>query len=154
MWNFKKMDPAVRQQRQAEALEMVVFALRVCKVLDDNALGFCYEHPVNASSWNEPQALQIIQSVRGGRMVCFDQCAVGLVSPKGQPMKKRIRFFTNVLGIEDEFCAKQCTCAGGQHTRIQGSELGIPLSVHAQKYPQTMLRSLVACARQRRAEHP
>ena len=49
---------------------------------------FVFEHPATAKSWHTA-AVRNVSALTGVRIVTFDQCRYGLVSPAGQPMRKR-----------------------------------------------------------------
>ena len=78
-----------------------------------------------------------MQRLPGVSSVVFDQCMVGLVSPSGNPMRKRTRLLTNSQAVVSAFSNKMCDCSHC-HQIIQGSDMGIKLSVWAQKYPENM----------------
>ena len=141
MWNFKKMRKADVQRRKVTAHEMVDHGADLClKQVSEERL-FCFEHPAPAKSWSTTK-LQTYVDTPATYQVTFDQCAVGLVSPLGTPIKKRTRFWTNSPGICKVFAEKQCTCTV-EHRRIQGSEAGYKLSKWAQKYPAKMVKAIL-----------
>ena len=70
----------------------------------------------------------------GTQFVPFNQCRLGLLSPLRGPMKKRTRFLINVPSSVHHLNQIQCMC-GRQHTRVQGSESGQPLSTGSQFHP-------------------
>ena len=102
---------------------------------------FAIEHPFLASSWSHPSfaALHRLPSVRAA---VFDQCRFDLVSPAGTPMRKRTKILTNCRAIFQLFDGKLCQCTV-PHRRISGSELGIGVSQHSQRYPERMIAALV-----------
>lgn len=141
MWNFKKMHRLVKEAKKKSAFAMVENSV-------DGALHqhyaerlFCFEHPARASSWTTTILKEKVK-LPGTYEVCFDQCAVGLVSPLGEPMQKKTRLWTNSPGIVEVFSQKQCSCQV-QHRRIEGSECGFKLSKWAQKYPDKMVKCLL-----------
>ena len=144
MWNFPRMSRAEKARRKKEAHQMVDQSVDSC--LEQHRWGrlFCFEHPIRASSWKTTKLAKYMET-EGTYLVCFDQCSVGLLSPMGEPMMKRTRLWTNCEGIVEIFSKKQCRCCV-PHRRIQGSQLGIQLSKHAQKYPPEMVKGLVAGA--------
>eukprot|EP00438_Fugacium_kawagutii_P010346 Skav210917 [mRNA] locus=scaffold4127:40486:41746:+ [translate_table: standard] len=146
MWNFKKMSPKMIAARRKEAHAMVSQAVDSCKEQHDSERFFVFEHPNRASSWRTTKLKQAIRWP-GTYTVDFDQCSLGLVSPLGQPMKKRTRLFTNSRVVVKRFAHCQCRCET-EHRRIQGSECGVQLSKHAQCYPPNMVRLLLQCAKE------
>lgn len=144
MWNFPRMSKREIARRKKEAHQLTDQAVDSC--LEQHRWGrlFCFEHPCRASSWDTTSLAKHKNEV-GAYLVCFDQCRVGLTSPLGEPMMKRTRLWTNSKSIVEIFSKKQCRCSV-PHRRIEGSELGIQLSKHAQKYPPTMVKCLVAGA--------
>lgn len=142
LWNFKKMKKMVRISRQADADSMVNTAVDSCLVQDSNQRLFAFEHPATASSWKEHKKLVAAILTPGTYTVTYDQCAAGLRSPSGQPMKKRTRLWTNSRGIVNHFKKFQCRCQT-PHKRICGSEQGHKLSVWAQAYPKKMVNHLL-----------
>lgn len=145
MWNFKKMSKAERQRRKKAAFKMVDQAWQSCLTQHDNAKLFCFEHPANATSWSITLLKEKMHTDQT-YTVLFDQCAVGLKSPLGAPMKKRTRLWTNSPGICQVFSSKQCNCTV-EHRRIEGSEGGFKLSKWAQKYPPMMVKCLLEGAK-------
>ena len=144
MWNFPKMTKAEKARRKKVAHQMVDQAVDSC--LEQHRWGrlFCFEHPIRASSWSTT-SLAKHKDEEGTFLVCFDQCSLGLVSPMKEPMMKRTRLWTNCEPIVEIFSKKQCRCVV-PHRRIEGSQLGIPLSKHAQKYPPEMVKCLISGA--------
>ncbi|CAK9078273.1 unnamed protein product, partial [Durusdinium trenchii] len=146
LWNFRKMQPAVRKRRQGEAHSMVDTAVDRCLEQRDRGDLFAFEHPANASSWRQHRKLAKARKTKNTYEVLFDQCAVGLRSPSGKPMKKRTRLWTNSLAMVRRFKVMQCKCQQ-PHKRICGSEMGYKLSKWAQCYPKKMVNTLLLGAK-------
>ena len=142
LWNFKKMKALVRILRQADADSMVDTAVESCLTQHRQGRLFAFEHPATASSWKEHKKLVAGLKQRGTFTVVYDQCATGLKSPSGQPMKKRTRLWTNSPAIVRRFKKFQCQCKV-PHKRICGAENGHKLSVWAQCYPKKMINNLL-----------
>eukprot|EP00435_Cladocopium_sp_Y103_P058695 s693_g20.t1 len=141
MWNFKKMHRLVKALKKKRAFTMVENSVDSALVQHHAERLFCFEHPARATSW-KTTVLKEKLKLAGTYEVCFDQCAVGLVSPLGQPMQKKTRLWTNSPGIVEIFQQKQCSCQV-EHRRIEGSECGYKLSKWAQKYPDKMVKCLL-----------
>ena len=146
LWNFRKMQPAVRKRRQGEADSMVDTAVDRCLEQHDRGDLFAFEHPANASSWRQHRKLAKARKTKNTYEVLFDQCAVGLRSPSGKPMKKRTRLWTNSLAMVRRFKVMQCKCQQPRK-RICGSEMGYKLSKWAQCYPKKMVNTLLLGAK-------
>ena len=68
----------------------------------------------------------------------FDQCCLRLASPvEGRPIKKPTTIMTNSATLAALFSPLTCSCSVA-HRHIEGSEGGISLSKHCQKYPWRM----------------
>ena len=59
LWNLKKMEAAVREQRMAEAEQLLSFGISRCMVQYIRGHWFGHEHPWRASSWDHPDAYWI-----------------------------------------------------------------------------------------------
>ena len=59
LWNLKKMEAAVREQRMAEAEQLLSFGISRCMVQYIQGHWFGHEHPWRASSWDHPDAYWI-----------------------------------------------------------------------------------------------
>lgn len=152
MWNVKKMSEPVQLQREHEAVQLFEFGMEVGKqqLLSNN--GFIHEHPETASSWKRPSVQELIHL--GACKSSFDMCRFGMVSPKtNMPLKKGTTLLSNVSQVQVAFHRKRCVChpifdIGGKmvkHRTIQGSDHGVRLSRHAQKYPPILCRTLARC---------
>ena len=74
----------------------------------------------------------------GVQTVAFDMCACGMVSPLGEPIRKRTKLMTNHPGLATEISKYQC-CKKHKHRAIEGSQLGHSLSKWAQVYPDGLV---------------
>ena len=110
----------------------------------NNSRGFIFEHPMTARSWMEP-LVQDLLARPGVFTVDFAQCRYGLRSPAGNTLKKPTKLMSNMPSVLAEFSNKVCTCEGGHRGRIEGSELGVRVSTHAQAYPPLMVDALARC---------
>jgi len=142
MWNIPKMDPAVFQSRMAAANKLLHFTVTLMKLQSKLGGGFCFEHPVAASSWQDPLVVHAVATIPDCQVVNFDQCTIGLRSPAGGILKKRTKLCTNMPAIQAVFLDKQCRCTV-PHTRIQGSGLGFNIAAHAQVYPSGFVQALL-----------
>lgn len=141
LWNFKKMKASEKRRRKKAAVAMVEQAVDSCLAQHDAGRLFAFEHPNNATSW-KITSLKRKMATPGTYTISFDQCSVGLVSPMGEPIRKRTRLWTNSPSIRDLFESKQCACIC-DHRRIEGSQCGFSLSKWAQTYPPKMVKCLI-----------
>ena len=144
MWNFPKMSAALIESMKKDAKTMLYHTVDCCKLQHEENRLFCFEHPQRARSWKQPKVKTAVRT-EGTYLVSFDQCAVGLKSPLGQPMRKRTHLWTNSLAVQRLFSKCQCRCTV-PHRRIEGSELGNSLSRWAQTYPKPMIELLLQAA--------
>ena len=143
-WNAPKMDPEIYAEKRIDAETMFNYSCDLAVLQDSNGLGFILEHPAPASSWSLPKARGLL--TRPGVIETnFDQCAVGLVSPGDEPMKKRTKLVSNIAGVSQLFGPMQCACVV-PHRQIQGSQNGFRLSTYAQSYPRQMCDLMVQAA--------
>ena len=140
MWNYKKMTKAQFQRRKRDADAMVKQAVDSCLLQHANNRLFAFEHPATCSSWAK-SALKKASGTKRTYTVCFDQCVLGLRSPRGTPIKKRTRVWTNSQSLV-KLSKKQCRCTK-PHKRIEGSENGWLLSRWCQSYPLGMVKALL-----------
>ena len=130
-------------RRSHDAGELLGYAMRCCREQLKCGRGFVFEHPVGATSWNAP-AVQSLMAIDGVEVVDFDQCAIGLRGPTGQPIKKRTRFLSNVPTIIETFSGVQCACFV-PHLVCEGSCMGVRLSRHCQVYNPMLVDLLLDC---------
>ena len=106
---------------------------------------FFLEHPQRATSWKRLQEQLQEDPMDGTYFVDFHQCRYGLVSPRGEPMKKATRIWTNNKKLVQELTNKKCNCKA-HHRRIEGNQDGYKLSVWSQCYPPLLCKALARCA--------
>lgn len=135
------MDPIKFEERMANAKVMFDYSVDLCFQQHVRGRFFILEHPAPASSWSTPRA-QRLQQYAGVRGTNFDQCAVGLKSPSGAPMKKKTKLVSNIDAIHQLFGECQCSCTE-PHRTIQGSDRGVKVSTWSQKYPREMCALMV-----------
>ena len=75
--------------------------------------------------------------------VDFDMCAVGMVSPLGQPIRKRTRILTNCRSLVEILRCKQCP-RDHTHRQIKGQELGQSLGKWCRVYPEPLCEILAS----------
>ena len=108
---------------------------------------FIFEHPVRATSWSTNNSVKQMLAKEGVMTCTFDQCAMGLKDCKGNAMKKRTRLMTNSHVVMQNFGNRYCKCPKNTHTQIQGSQDGVVLSKHAQRYtPEMFFRFAMSAA--------
>ena len=112
---------------------------------------FVFEHPATAKSWATDE-VRNVAALPGVRIVTFDQCRYGLVSPGGEPLRKRTSFMTNCSFVAEAFDGLLCQC-DQPHRQIVGHERGHMLSAWATLYPAPLCRELARCALRRRQWH-
>ena len=100
---------------------------------------FAFEHPYNASSW-EQDVVKNVARLPGVETVIFDQCMLGLVSPVRRiPIRKRTKIMTNNHVLAAALRGIKCDRSHA-HQRVEGAEGGVRMSLHAQKYPEALCR--------------
>ena len=144
LWNFKKMPPAVQQQRFATAHCLLDYAMQICQIQHEAGRSFCFEHPCTASSWQRP-TVQAVALLPGVTKTSFDQCRVGFTSPGPQkaqkPIRKRATLLSSAPAIKEIFQPLQCTCTQGR-MRIKGTVEGEKFSTRCALYPPLFCKLL------------
>ena len=131
-----------------DASALLTLAMRLAARQVSSGRYFVFEHPATAKSW-DTVVVQNVAALTGVRIVTFDQCRYGFVSPGGQPLRKRTSFMTNCSFVAKAFDGVRCQCSE-PHKKSIGSEFGQGLSTWAAHYPPALCRELVMCARLRR----
>ncbi len=147
LWNLKKLPEEVKRQKLGEAEELFDFAILVARTQHARGGYFFLEQPHGASSWDLLKHRLKDEPIAGRRptfQVRFDQCRYGLVSPRGEPIKKSTRFWTNSLKIVQEFEHKKCVCSVS-HRVVQGSQDGHQISTWAQNFPRPLCEAIARC---------
>ena len=86
-----------------------------------------------------------VASLPGFSITVFSQCAFGLKTPMGKPMKKETALLSNIPAVHALFKKEgRCKCQV-QHKHCVGSENGVKLSRWAHHYPRNMCVNLI-CA--------
>ena len=67
---------------------LLTFALSLAQAQIDGKRFFYFEHPALASSWRHPAVVSFVGANPSVSTVNFPQCAFGLTSPDGLPMRK------------------------------------------------------------------
>ena len=142
--NFQKMDPAVFQQRWAEAEVFMEHTMDVADQQLQRQKFFAFEHPRTASSW-KLQSVEKISLHSQVQKVHFDQCMLGLKAPSGKLFKKRTTIMTNSSWLVTELAKYQCD-KSHEHQPIEGQEKGRSRSWWAQHYPPDLCKILAAAA--------
>ncbi len=146
--NFGKMHPEIKAARLREADAMVDFAMFLAKQQVQSGRYFVFEHPLSATSWSLP-SVKAVAELEGVRRASFDQCAFGLKSPRGQPMKKPTALLTNSAFVYSAFNGKSCRC-DQPHLHIIGSEDYVRLAGFAAHYPPALCQALAEAAQRHR----
>ena len=135
--NFEKLSPEELEKRWTSANAYVDCSMDYAKRQVRKGQWFAYEHPKSASSWQR-DSVKEVAGMDGIVKVDFDQCCLGLASPvEGRPIKKPTTIMTNSATLAALFSPLKCSCSVA-HRHIEGSEGGISLSKHCQKYPWRM----------------
>lgn len=130
-------------EKLRNGVQLLDFAVELAVKQTLAGRAFILEHPVAALSWRRPNVLQLL-AMPGVATVEFDQCMVGLATPiSGAPIQKRTRLATNLPAVVQVFTPLQCKGSHGRHGHCQGSEGGIKMSTHCQKYPDQMVHKLL-----------
>ena len=140
LFNRKKADPVKWERRMKQALVYIFHSMQAAKIQISRNRFFMFEHPQKASSWRLPM-VEEVASMPGVQIISFDMCACGMVSPLGEPIRKRTKLMTNHPGLATEISKYQC-CKKHKHRAIEGSELGHSLSKWAQVYPDGLVTVL------------
>ena len=143
LFNLKNMPFAARQQRFKQAHVLLDFAMLCARIQHRAGRKFYFEHPRRATSWCRNQ-VKDVERLSGVIKVHFDQCALGLCSPSGKPLKKPTTIMTNSMALVNNLKGKKCTCKTLPHKQIMGMEQGVKLSIWAAAYPKPMCRLLAA----------
>ena len=147
-WNLKKLPEEQKRVKMHEAETLFAFAILLARTQHARGGFFFLEQPTGAVSWELLQQRldsEPMSDIRPTSFVRFDQCRYGLRSPRGTPMKKSTKFWTNSPAIAEEFRNKTCMCAV-PHQRIQGAEDGHQLSQWAQCFPAPLCAAIARCA--------
>ena len=63
---------------------------------------FCHEPPARATSWKKDSVMHVA-SLPGFSITVFSQCAFGLKTPMGKPMKKETALLSNIPAVHALF---------------------------------------------------
>ena len=141
--NMRHYSARERAARDHDAKLLLAFGIACCRKQHMSGRFFVHEHPWTATSW-QYEPVQALAAETGVSTVDFDQCAVGLRSPDGNPIKKRTRLLTNSPNILTTFATYQCQCGPEvKHTVVMGANLGVPLSRFAQVYTRALCLGLL-----------
>ena len=142
LWNFGKMTKAEIRRRGRYADKMLTFAIDCACQQIEGGLGFIFEHPQGATSWNHPKMLAL-EARPGVQKANFDQCRFGLKAPiTGEPIRKTTTIIRHSPGVQHVFHGCRCKCRV-PHRRIQGSIGPYKLSVWCQRYHDELVDALL-----------
>ncbi len=136
--NWERMDPGKSRCIRTEGKIMWNFTISAAWEQMRMGRYFPIEHPAGASSWQTPEARELMEHPDVA-LVTFDQCACGLqVHPSGLS-EKATSFLTNNHWLAMLLCQKQCD---GQHVhvRLEGGQL----TKKAQVYPEALCLLIAA----------
>ena len=134
------MPPVKCARLEEESQNMINFSMLCSRIQKAGGRAFYFEHPRYAETWGDDQVVAMQDDA-----VNFDQCRLGLVSPKGQPMKKATSLLKTSRFVCDAFEGLVSAC-GGEHCQIQGRQLGCKLSRWVARYPPLMCQKLANAA--------
>ncbi len=138
--NQGRTDPKERHRKQAEAKVLLNFAFEVYRAQLARGAHFLHEHPLTATSWEEP----VVRELRAHPQVheaSAHQCCFGLVArdPGGsmRPVLKPTRFLSSAPLLLREL-ARRC---GGEHdhTRLLGGRRAAAAAL----YPPGLCRAIL-----------
>ena len=128
--NFEKIEVSQLSDKFHEGEILLDFSMYVCAQQMRLGAKFVHEHPARATSWTRSSVTSLVNQPPC-TVTLFDQCSVGLVSPKGTPVKKKTKLLSNAPRIADLFAVARCKCSV-KHREIQGSENGHKMSTWCQ----------------------
>ena len=139
------MSPEVCTHKMNIAFVLFDYAIDIARCQHKyHRLFFLLEHPLRATSWKRLIDKLEQEPMEDTYFVTVDQCCLGLKSPRGEPMKKPTRFWTNCKRLAGELSGKRCCCKV-PHCLIQGSQDGHKLSVWSQHYPPELCKLVARC---------
>ena len=103
---------------------------------------YVLENPAGSSLFTRPEWVMLRRRYQLHEVV-FPQCAVGLVSPGGRPIKKMTVMWASDLRLVRGLQGMECQCQV-PHQVIEGSERGHPLSSWAQQWPLRLCHRLIS----------
>eukprot|EP00971_Amphidinium_carterae_P351093 6491908-Amphidinium_carterae.1 len=106
-----------------------------------NGRHFLLENPQGSELFKRPE-WQRLQQQYSIQEVSFPQCAAGLRSPSGAPILKRTTLWSSSPHLVRAFQQLRCTCTQ-EHKRVEGSELGHPMSTWSAQWPPRMCHLIV-----------
>ena len=92
-----------------------------------------FEWPQHSMGWKREDVAQFFASHEQFTEVNFDGCSVGVISKKGQPIKKPWKIMTTSPRIAEAFSNCHCIHDPSQHQRCEGSE-----TTRSENYPTEM----------------
>lgn len=140
LWNRKKMEESVWEARWAQGNAFLEHSMMGARKQVQKKKKFMFEHPWRASSWDQP-SVESVRAMEDVYTVDFDMCAVGMLSPKGSPVRKRTRIMSNCYSLIQRLRSCQCS-RDHEHRTVQGSELGHKMSTWCQIYPPGLVQIL------------
>jgi hypothetical protein len=138
--NRNRSDPRERRRRLVEAKVLLDFAVEVYRAQLARGAHFLHEHPLAATSWEEP-GVQELRAHPQVQEATAHQCCFGLAArdPSGsvQPVLKPTRFLSSAPLLMREL-ARRCS---GEHSHTQ--LLGGRRAAAAALYPPGLCRAIL-----------
>lgn len=146
-WNWWRMSRSKRERKFRTAILLLEFCMFLVDLQESEGRYYVFEHPLSALTWEQPVVRQLLH--RATCMVAdFHMCAFGKKSLSGDGyFRKPTRMLTNAPSIFNKLHGRFCP-GGHKHVCIQGRELGMQRSAHAQIYPDCLCHALAAGARE------
>lgn len=126
-------------QNRKQGRDLLAFGVEVCHMCIQLGLKFVFEHPANATSWQE-RCLSKLAKLPGVHSCKTDQCAFGLHGDQGLH-RKPTRFISNspeIIAALDRQCSKDHA-----HEPIVGGGR----SLRSQAYPERLIDAILAAYR-------
>lgn len=91
--NWPRMSLASRRLVAELGLKCLKLSVDACHIAGRAGKYFCFEHPAKSLALVLDHVQALLDGPYGAELIYFDQCAFGLTSPAGTPVKKRTFFF-------------------------------------------------------------
>ena len=137
------------QRSKVEAQTLLLFGIQLCELQHSMGNYFIFEHPRNASSWQDPAWRNILMHDQVVDVFC-DQCMFGLKDPCNHKRYKRPTCLrTNCPHVQSLLA---CQCDGKHAHQVIEGQVKVAgkwqdRSKVAQVYPKAMVEKLVCCVR-------
>ena len=113
---LQAMNPKPAEEAWQDALEMVEFSVKICRMQAKAGRYFLFEHPLNATSW-KVTSLSKLKKEHGVFEAIGDMCAFGMKAADGWGegyARKPTRFLTNSKAIFEKLSSR----CPGEHRHV------------------------------------